>query len=125
MSNNIYTPSPNDEIFSYPKLDIDWGDEDLVLQHPTQDQWGSNNPNWGNHQPQSKEHKAKRAKAKCREIEIEGVLYSSGVAAAKILNYGVGTISNWATKNGSRYGITIPIGSNQWINRHGKNNTTD
>ena len=73
MSNNIYTPSPNDEIFSYPKPDIDYDDEDLVLQHLTQDQWGSKNPNWGNHSPQSEEHKAKKAKALLKEIEIDNL----------------------------------------------------
>ena len=124
MSKTIYTPSPNDEIFSYPKPgpDFDWEDEDLVLQHPTQDQWGSKNPNWGNHSPQSEEHKAKRAKALLKEIEIEGIIYPSGKAAAKALGYKTSTISSWATKRGSRYGINIPIGSNQWINRHGTDN---
>ena len=120
MSTPIYTPSPTDEIFSYPHPIIDWDadEEVLIYQHLSQDQWGSNNPNWGNHQPQSAEHKAKKAKAKCREIEIEGVLYSSGKAAAESLNYGVSAISQWATKNGSRYGIAIPKGSNQYARRN-------
>ena len=41
MSNNIYTPSSNDEIFSYPHPEIDYDDSDLEL---IADHTGPNNP---------------------------------------------------------------------------------
>ena len=63
---------------------------------------------------QSESHKLNRAKAKSREIEIEGVLYSSGVEAANALGVKKSTISAWAKRNGSRYGISIPVGHNQY-----------
>lgn len=69
----------------------------------------------GTHQSDS--HKSKRAKAKSREVEIEGVLYSSGKEAAEKLGYTAGAISSWVKKNGSRYNINIPSGSNQYKKR--------
>lgn len=69
---------------------------------------------------QSKEWKEKKASSLRREIEIEGVLYSSGKEAANTLGYTSSAISTWAKRNGSRYGIKIPTGSNQWINRNDK-----
>ena len=53
-----------------------------------------------------------------KKIEIEGIVYNSGKEAAEILGYKVSTISNWATKNKSRYGIKIPTGSNQYKRRN-------
>ena len=69
--------------------------------------------------PQTEEHKRKKAESKSREIEIEGVLYKSGKEASEKLGYCPGAISAWAKKNGSRYGISIPKGSNQCT--YGKN----
>ena len=66
---------------------------------------------------QSSAHIAKKAKSKSRAIEIDGVLYESGVAAAKALGLYASTISSWAKKNGSRMGINSPTGSNQYIKR--------
>jgi len=63
---------------------------------------------------QSDFHKKKRAKAKSREIEIEGTRYPSGVEAARALNVDTSTISSWVKSNGSRYGIDIPSGHNQY-----------
>jgi len=68
---------------------------------------------------QSEIHKKRRAESKSREIEIEGITYKSGVEASKILGYHTSTISVWAKNNGSRYGISIPKGHNQYT--HGKN----
>lgn len=67
---------------------------------------------------QSKEHITKRIRTK--QIEIDGILYNSGKEAARALGYKPATISSWAIKNGSRYGIKIPTGSNQYTN--GNNN---
>ena len=67
--------------------------------------------------PQTKEHIEKRAMAKSRAIQIDGVTYKSGKEAATLLGYSVSTISVWAKNNGSRFGITIPTGSNQYVNR--------
>jgi hypothetical protein len=69
--------------------------------------------------PQTEEHKKKRAESKCREVEIEGVLYKSGKEAAEKLGYCPGAISTWVKRNRSRYGISIPKGSNQYT--YGKN----
>ena len=66
---------------------------------------------------QSPEHVAKRAKGKSRPVEIDGIMYESGVAAAKALGLRTSTISGWAKKNGSRIGISSPTGSNQYIKR--------
>ena len=63
---------------------------------------------------QSSSHIKKRSAAKQREIEIEGILYASGKEAAESLGFKPSTISTWVKKNGSRYGISIPVGSNQW-----------
>ena len=68
---------------------------------------------------QSVDHITKRTKNQYKEIEIEGILYKSGKEASKELGYSPGAISAWAKKNGSRYGITIPKGSNQYT--YGKN----
>ena len=66
---------------------------------------------------QTTQHKQKRAASKSRTIEIEGISYSSGKAAAESLGYSISTISTWAKRAGSRTGISIPTGSNQWIDR--------
>lgn len=66
---------------------------------------------------QSAKHVAKKAASKQRSIEIDGILYESGVAASKALGVRTSTISGWAKKNGSRVGISIPTGSNQYIQR--------
>jgi len=68
---------------------------------------------------QSADHIAKRTKKRHQEIEIEGVLYKSGAEASAELGYCASAISTWAKKNGSRYGITIPKGRNQYT--YGKN----
>lgn len=44
---------------------------------------------------QSKEHKLKRAKARSRSVTIDGVTYSSGREAAKLLGVVPSTISSW------------------------------
>ena len=66
----------------------------------------------------TQEHKDASARGCFKEIEIEGVTYKSGKEAAKALNVIAPTISNWVKKNnGSRYGIKIPTGSNQYTRR--------
>ena len=67
--------------------------------------------------PQSKEHIEKRTKNQGKEVEIEGITYKTGREAALALGYRDSTICNWIRKNKSRYNITIPKGSNQYISR--------
>jgi len=103
-----------------PKVEIDF---ENIYEGARFDKWGSA-VGWEiatkaiRGVPQSEDHKKKRAESKSREIEIEGVLYKSGKDASEKLGYCPGAISAWAKKNGSRYGITIPKGSNQYT--HGK-----
>ena len=67
---------------------------------------------------QTRDHILKRAKAKCRSVEIEGVIYSSQKEAALKLNVSQGAISGWISKNGGdRMGVSIPKGSNQYVKR--------
>ena len=66
---------------------------------------------------QTEEHKQKRFKQMHREIEIDGVLYESGKAAAEALGVGASAVCQWAAKHGSRYGIKQPICYNQYVRR--------
>ena len=66
---------------------------------------------------QTIEHKSKKSKKLNLEIEIDGITYSSGKEAAAAFNVVPSAISQWAKKNGSRYGIISPTGSNQYVNR--------
>ena len=67
-------------------------------------------------QPQSKEHKANKAKSKSRAVTIEGITYKSQKDAANILGYSTAAISTWVKKQG-RSNISIPKGSNQYTKR--------
>jgi hypothetical protein len=61
MSKCIYTPSPNDEIFSYPHLELDYDDSDLELN----DGAGPNNGFYGkNHTEDSKAEMSIKAKGR-------------------------------------------------------------
>jgi len=75
---------------------------------------------------QSLQHKQKRAAAQYKKVEIEGILYNSGNEAARKLGYSTSTISSWVRSQGSRFGIKIPNGTNQYRNTpptmRGKNN---
>jgi hypothetical protein len=66
---------------------------------------------------QTEEHKQKRFKQMHREIEIDGVLYESGKAAAEALGVGASAVCQWAAKHGSRYGIKQPTCYNQYVRR--------
>lgn len=122
MSNTIYKPTKQFIKNTYWNI-WDIITEEEVYEGARFDKWGSA-VGWEiatkaiKGVPQSENHKKKRAESKSREIEIEGVLYKSGKDAAEKLGYCPGAISAWAKKNGSRYGITIPKGSNQYT--HGK-----
>jgi len=123
MSNTIYKPTKQFIQETYWNI-WDIITEKEIMEGARFDKWGSA-LGWEpatkaiTGVPQTEEHKKKRAESKSREVEIEGILYKSGKETAEKLGYCPGAISTWVKRNGSRYGISIPKGSNQYT--YGKN----